>query len=424
MKKLSYLLGAILMMFSMHVYSAGDYTFKNDTDIDLFMAEHSSPISVDNLTITGTVTQDKFDKLIDAITSVDKAFTMKDLTVPSGDAGPGIRTAQLFLSEVKMNGSIILKDCAFLSWIGGDQDGVFIGMPAHIKGDLILDNIGIPYPNVDGWHNDTSFGVIEEVDGDLSIIATKSLQKGGKWLHKLEKVGGNFTVHFFGSPDTWEFYIPNLTHIGGNLEYKAPLEGYGLDNNGNPIQSNFWGLESLKNVTHIGGSVKILNFNMDSGNRLNWGSSGDWGEAGLCWIRQMIDDEYINYACYDVILGYEDAPIDLYAADKTPCADGVTPSPVAPYDLPDKDPNCAEVSTPKVADAQANAFIQDGILNINSKIDLAKVELFTIDGKSVLNLTNVAAGEIAYPVGNLSTGIYIVKVIGVDNSVEAYKVAK
>ena len=235
--------------------------------------------------------------------------------------------------------------------------------------------------------------------------------------------------------------------VGGDFTLRAK-ENYGLqdvkDDDDNVIGQEYilhdlWGLNCLAGISGIGGNVNLINFNLAE-NRLNWGAGGEWNKDeydsspnyGLCWLRSLIDELVIDYACNDVTvigaprtIGGSFVTVDFSDPSRTPCSDGLNPSAVAPIPLPDKDLSCYNsVKEVVEAPAQASTFIdKDGILNIDSEIDLAKIELFTIDGKSVLNLTNVAAGLFTYPV-NLSTGIYIVKLTAIDNSVEVYKVAK
>jgi hypothetical protein len=421
MKRMTYFYATTLIFlcsFGVKVFAA-DYTFSSDAEITAFInAQGTTKIAVDNLTITGTVTQIGFAPLIDIISAVNGDLTFKDLTVTTWSTSGsdqtnngGIDNISEFIATVPLNKGLIVKN----TQIGnvGRADGFL--MPEVINGDLILDNNPIPFPDVDGWSPLTSFGNVKDVKGSYIIRLVNSLQKlDRKSFTKLESVGGDFQLLFTNKAvSSWDVSAPNFTYIGGNLV----IRGDSIDPT---MQLQFWSLEILQNIEYIGGNVTIVNLP-----RMQLGGSGDCGcSPGFCFIRYLIDQGIINYACHNVVLGNEGDPIDL--ATLGGCYNGVDMD-VPPEPLPEKDPNCSTtVSIPvvKAMEPFATAFAVNGELNIDSRVALNQLTIFGLDGKSVAKYSDIAVGKTTFSIKNLTSGVYIIKMLSVDNQFKAVKIIK
>ena len=417
MKKMTYFLTATLMLLcSFSAYSA-DYTFSTDAEVNAFVdAQGTSKVEVGNLTITGVVTQDAFAPLVDVISAVNGDLTFKDLTVTTwattqSDASRegGIENISEFIATVELRGGLIIQNTE-IDNIGREGEGNYL-FPEVINGDLIIDYCRIPFPGRDGWHPLTSFGNIKEVKGNFILGLRYAQQSTHKeTFTRLEKVGGDFRM-FLPGRECWECHAPNFTSVGGDLEIRGP---------GDDSDLQFWSLEMLRNIEFIGGNVTIVNLP-----KVQMGASSDNGnEPGYCFIRYLIDEGIVNYACNDVVLGYEgEDQIDLALLGG--CYDGMTEE-VPPSPLPEKTPgDCATgISTVKVADSFATAFVSNGVLNVDSKVALSKMDILTVDGKLVASYSNIAAGKTTFPINTFAGGFYLVKLSGENNQVNTAKIIK
>ena len=419
-----------------------DYTFTSHAEIQAFV--NSVPFgtlyTVDNLYVTGNdVTQRDIDDLQSCIDTVNVRLTFENLTLPSDDNNDdaGVRHLDGFLANVYQNGSIVLKNIPGLSW-GGEG---FIGaglIPKHVKGDLILDSIPIPFPGYQGWAGNESFGDVEQVDGDFIIGSRYSNQQfmGGFWddthttytdgsFEKLQRVGGSFRIYMTGTPWIWDITAPALTYIGGDFEMRGPEGGqiYGGVTDDNPtgmVNLCVWSLAILQNVTYIGGDVTIL----DCPN-INIGQSGDFGGTGYCWVRYLINMGYIDYYdCKNVTLGMSDSPLDLSTFGACMWSDGDNQDDPS---APDRSPDCP-TGIPAVKAASAFATVQPAYvkddLTVTSTANLAKVDVISLTGQTVKSFTAFTSGQNTLPVSNLTNGIYLVRLVSVNNEVQTVKIIK
>ena len=419
MKKMTYFFAAALIsLCSFSAYSADDYTFSTDAEVNAFIdAQGTSKIEVGNLTITGLVTQDGFAPLTDVISAVNGDLTFKDLTVRTwattqSDASRdgGIENISEFIATVELRGGLIIQNTE-IDNIGREGEGNYL-FPEVIHGDLIIDYNRIVSPGHQGWHALTSFGNVKEVKGNFILGLRDPQQVTNKeTFTRLESVGGDFRMFLPGS-QCWECHAPNFTYVGGDLEIRGP------EGEDNDVQ--FWSLEMLRNIEFVGGNVTIVNLP-----KVQLGASSDNGnEPGYCFIRFLIDEGIINYACKEVILGYEgEDQIDL--ATLGGCYDGMTEE-VPPSPLPEKTPgNCESgIPTVKAASPFATAFVNGGVLSVNSEVALSQLDILTIDGKVVASYSNIAAGATTFPINTLANGAYFVKLLGVNNQVNTAKIIK
>jgi len=421
MKKNVFYLLVLMLLISIKGFAV-DYTFKSHAEIQDFYNNFNAAggrIAVDNLYVTGDdVTQNDINALESCFSSIEKKLTFENLTLPSDDNNDdaGVRHLDSFLANVTQNGGIVFRNIPGLSWGGAGFIGAGL-IPKHVKGDLILDFIPIPFPGVDGWATNESFGDIEQVDGDLIIGSRYSLQKfDDDCFQQLQRVGGSFRLYMTGSSSIWDIAAPKLTYIGGDFEMRGP-DGGQVDGSDIAV----WSLIILQNVQYIGGDVTIVNFP-----HIQIGQSGDWGGTGYCFIRYLIDTGVINYACHNVTLGWEDEPIDLAALGACLWGDGDNQDD-PPADLPAKDPTCSSTGIKTVEPVNfatvQPTYVKDN-LNIESATGLAKVEIIDILGRPVKTFLDIAAGQKSLPLSSLSSGIYMVRAINVNNEVQTVKIIK
>ena len=420
---------------------ATDFIFKSHAEIQAFV--NSVPFgtfyTVDNLYVTGSdVTQQDINGLTNCIDTVNVKLTFIDLTYPGdgkNDGSDAVVYFDDFLSNVYQKGGIVMQNCPNIGWSPEGGGKGFIGsglLPKHIHGDLILDSIPIPFPGVDGWADNTAFGAIEQVDGDFILGSRSSLQKmGWNWFTQLQRVGGSFRIYLTGSPWVYSLPAPYLTYIGGDFEIHGP--GAGEADNGTNLAGQIGGsdlqladIATLQNVTYIGGNVTISNCPfIQIGEGIPTSSYSTPG-TGYCFVRYLIDTDVINYACANVMLGMTDDPIDLANLGACIYGDGNNRDD-PPYPLPDKDPNCA-TGIPAVKAAPAFAIIQPTYvkddLTVTSTANLAKVDVISITGQTVKSFTAFTGGQNTLPVSNLTNGIYLVRLVSVNNEVQTVKIIK
>jgi len=459
MKKNVFLFLALMLLFSMKGF-ADDYKFTSHAEIQSFVnaVPFGTQYDADNLYVTGSdVSQQDIDDLQACFSSVNVKLTFKDLTYPgdgNNDGSDAVVHFDNFLDAVEQNGGIVITNCPNLDFYGGGSAG-FIGagkIPKHVKGDLILDSIPIPFPGFQGWPGNQSFGDIEEVDGDLIIGSRYGNQQfmGGFWddthttytdgsFEKLQRVGGSFRLYMTGRPWIWDIPAPALTYIGGDFEMRGPSEreeggktilagqfydsgSISVDNPTGMVNLAVWSLIILQNVTDIGGDVTIVNCP-----NIQIGQSGDWGGTGYCYLRYLIDMGYIDYYnCHNVTLGMENDPLDLSSFGG--CLWGSGDEQDDPS-TPDRDPSCAPSAIPAVQQPVNNfatvqpTYVQDN-LTIESATGLAKVDVIDITGRIVKTFPDVASGKNSLPLSNLSNGIYLVRMVGVNNEMQTVKIVK
>lgn len=395
---------------------AVDYTFKSHAEVQAFYnAFTGDRIAVDNLTVSGNdIDQSDFDALEACIASVNVKLTIENVN-NTNDGG----TFHLdgFLTDVTQNGSIIIQNVNSFGWGGSHFLGQGV-LPKHIHGDLVIDSTNIPFPGVDGWATNTSFGDIEEVDGDLILGSRAGLQKfNGSSFQQLQRVGGSFRLYMTGSSAIWDVPAPKLTYIGGDFEILGP-DG-GISSDGGTLA--LWDFEIIQNIQYIGGDVTVINCP-----NIQLGQSGDFGGTGYCYIRYLIDTGVINYACHNVLLGWEDDPVDLSTLGACLWGDGGDQD-NPPSPLPDKDPSCSPTGIKAVKAAGfatvQPTYVKDN-LNIESATDLAKVDVIDISGRTVKSFSSLSVQQNSLPLSGLSNGVYLVRIINVNSEVQTVKIVK
>jgi len=452
MKKNVFYLLTLMLFISIKGF-AQNYFFTSHAAIQNFYNSFNvagGRIDADTLWVTGgDVTQNDINDLESCFKTVNKLLRFEGFTLLSDEKNDdaGVRHLDSFLANVTLNGSIVLKNIPNLGW-GGPQGFMGDGLlPAHVKGDLILDSINMQFPGYQGWSDTESFGNIEQVDGDLIIGSRYSNQAfNTSSFTQLQSVGGSFKLYITGTPWIWNIPALKLVSIGGDFEMRGPEPGmfnddgtfnpngqgnqqagcFGLDDKGVPIRLALWAVDILKNVQSIGGNVTIVNC---PAIQIGEGSNDGHSEGtGYCYVRYLIDTGVINYACQNVILGWEDEPIDLSAFGPCLWNDGNNQDDPAGDPLPDKDPNCAQNGIPTVKAAPAFATVQPTYvkdnLNITSTTDLAKVDIIDIAGRTVKSFTAFTADQKSLPLSNLTNGIYLVRLISVNNEVQTVKIIK
>jgi len=430
MKKNVFLFFVMLMLLISMKGFADSYRFTSHAEIQTFVnsVPFGTQFVADSLYISGDdVTQGDIDLLQGLFLSVEKQLTLENLTlsVPSTGAtsDDGVGHLDNFLAAIPQHGGIVLRNCPGLNWIGQGK------LPDEIHGDLILDNLSIPYPGVDNWATNTSFGDIKKVDGDFIINATGGLQKFNEsCFQQLDTVGGSFRIFVSGSSSTWNMPAPKLKYIGGDFEIHPVL--YNSDGT-TLFNFQLWAVDILQSIEYIGGDVTILNCPRL---RVGWGSdnpdltSPTFQEGtGYCYIRYLIDTGVIDYFnCRNVTLGMENDLIDLStfgACFFDGCDEQDDPS------TPDRDPSCAPSAIPAVQQPANNfatlqpTYVQDNV-TIESATGLAKVDVIDITGRIVKTFPDIASGKNSLPLSNLSNGIYLVRMVGVNNEMQTVKIVK
>jgi hypothetical protein len=397
-----------LLFINTNVYSV-DVILKSHAEVQNFISTTTGRIAVDILDVSGNdVNQQDINGLEGKISAINNEMRFHDLTFVTVDAeNKAVTSLESFIINVAQNGGIVLTDLPYLDWIGQGK------VPRVVNGNFIIRNCpNIPTPGRDGWATNTSFGDIEEVKGDFVVGSWGNLQNRGdnQWFEELKRVGGSFRVLLVGpgADEFWNFGAPKLTYIGGDFEYR------GNDNNG--VND----LRIIQNVTHIGGDVTIVNFP-----KFNLTGGGDDGLPSFCFIRYLIDTEVIDYACHNVILGYEDEPVDLASLGACTFSNPVEVD-NPPASLPAKDPDCATGIKALIAQEFASIYptLVKDYLVVDSKSVLSKVEIIDLIGKSALSFFNLPAKETYLPVAQLSKGIYVVKLTGLNGQVQNFKIIK
>ncbi|MDR0547011.1 MAG: T9SS type A sorting domain-containing protein [Dysgonamonadaceae bacterium] len=372
--------------------------------------------TVDILFVTGSdLLQSDFVGLEGRIKEVRKELRFENITndTPVPGAVPPARTGydfKSFFTNVVLGGSIIVNNVPYLSW---DWVG---NLQSVINGDLILDHCTFPFPGVNGWADETTFGGIEEVKGNLIIGSRIDLQKFNEHsFTKLRRVGGDFRLFCTGATDIWNVTAPELKYIGGDFEVRGP-EGGMIGTKA----FQMWNTEILKNVEYIGGDVTWVNCPRMPIGQGNEGNKG----TGWCFIRYLIDAGVINYACHNVILGWEDEPVDL--ASLGGCMYGFgDEQDFPPATLPAKNPDCTSgirnVNKPAGFASVRPTYVKEDLM-IDSPAVLAKVEIVDVAGKTMISVPRFASNSLS--VAKLPKGVYLVKLTNDKNQVQTVKIIK
>ena len=433
MKKNVFYLLALMLLISVNsfglnwkIYSHADVTRILDGYIT---APPTYQTPLDTLIISGSdVTQGDLNALNARVSAVNKYLLFENLTLPVPSQGAtdndGVGSLESFLGSVSLNGSIILRN-SNINWMGKGL------LPPHVQGDLILDNIPIPYPGVDNWAAITSFGNIQQVDGDYIINATAPLQAfNDSSFLQLKSVGGSFRILVANTVErgTWNMPAPKLTFIGGDFEINGPE----YFDDGTPYKFQLWALDILQSIEHIGGDVTILN-SVRLPKEGGWGSDvpnvndPDFQEGtGYCYLRYLVDAGIIDYYnCKNVTFGMSDNLYDLStigACFYDDCYNMDTPS------VPERSPDCATgipvvKTTPAAFATVQPTYVKDD-LNITSTANLAKVDVISLTGQTVKSFTAFTDGQNSFPVSNLTNGIYLVRLVSANNEVQTVKIIK
>jgi len=411
MKKLIYYFAVALMSIFNGQIFATDYVLNGHADIVAFVnAGTGVKENIGKLTIYGQdVTQADFNSIADRVNSCG-TVTFENFTNGTGwsDAN-SVGGIGGFFNNIICKGGIIFRNCKYMTWPDGFNDAT--NNIKHVYGDLIFDHTNFAQPGVDGWSENLLWAGVEQVDGDFIFTHYTNKMGHGTNGYKLKKVGGNFEVsHPIQGGNTtdnavwsWETGFQNLETVGG----KFTIDGDNFTVGGNSLK--VWTLDCLSKITSIGGDVKIVNLP-----GVGVSGTGNW-PYGYCYVRYLIDAGVIDYAHHNVILNDTIAPIDLVSLGG--CADGVTPD-NPPVTLPIKLTGLSDLKN-----SITKVQVANNTLKIDSKVDLSKVEVFSVTGSCLLNFSNVPAGISAHSISSISNGIYLIKLIS--NKISAvYKVIK
>ncbi|MDR0507578.1 MAG: T9SS type A sorting domain-containing protein [Dysgonamonadaceae bacterium] len=422
------------LSFNLPAFSQ-DVILNGEDEVAAYVAENSrNRKPVDKLVVSGQVNRNTLDKLGECISAVKQEFRFENLwAYQLNDAGSIIPAdwyrLNSLLENIKLEGSIIFRNVENTMIEGNDGfsynngwipngDPLNRPFPQVVNGDFIWEDNGGIAPDCDGWNRWVSWGCIKETKGDFRIKLNKA--KAGRAFFTgdsfkyLERVGGTFKVDFNDNSWTWGVHSDNLNYIGGDLILLGAGAYGGEDSDGNPIiiddpntlGGSMWSLDLLSKIDSIGGNVKIVNFP-----KITWGPSGDDGEHGYCWIRYLIEEGRIDYACHDVILGW-----DLGIPGYTPynldenggCYNGKDydrGNNILPLPAKKTPEECGQTSfNPAALAVLPSAFISDNELYIQSD-NLKVVELYDLTGKKVLNVQKNSVS-----VAGLPKGVYIVKI--------------
>jgi hypothetical protein len=409
----------------MRSFAQQNVTINSKQELIDFVDDTRERLEVNNLTIKASdISVDDyaiFVRITEAIKTVNGKLTLDGL---------GINNLNFF-SDIEFNGGFEFKNLPNMTWIQkfSAEDGAPVR--THVNGDFIIDNCpNMAFPCTDGWHGDLLFGGFERVEGSFILknfggvlwnrpdvqvnpnAPAKGIKVSGK---NLRYVGGDFIISTpyrtkIGSSWTGTFGFPNLQYVGGSVI----LDG-GEGNEGpNGELPNYCSLSPLTSLTGVGKNLTVVNLpNVGIAGGL---TDGDIPGIGLCYIKYMIDAEYVSYACNDVTVANNLDEVNLNTLGE--CADGVTPGAV--YPLPDKDPNCYQSGIPIIAqELYAQVYVTNGQLKIYTAEQLEKVELFDLTGKKVLQ-----SSDTTVDIQSLTKGAYVVKLTAVNNSTSAYKIVK
>jgi hypothetical protein len=407
MRKIYFLV--VAMLLSSVAGFAEDVVLRitNHAEAQAFINGGARRETVDVLFVTGSdLDQADIDGLEGRIKTVNKELRFENLTNPDADLA-----FESFFSNVELGGSIIVNNVPYANaWHALGQGA----LPRVINGDLIIDWIPAPWPGVNGWADNTSFGEIEEVKGNLVIGSRYELQKfNTSSFTKLKKVGGDFRLICTGSTSIWNVNAPELKYIGGDLEVRGPEGGM----IGAAI-FQWWNTEILKNVEYIGGDVTWVNCPRIPIGQGNEGNDG----TGWCFIRYLIDAEVINYACHDVVLGWEDEPINLSVLGGCMYGFGDEMDD-PPATLPAKDPDCTSgIKAVKPVDFAVvrPTYVKEDLF-VDSPFALSKVEIVDMAGKIVMSVSPFTD---KLTISQLPKGVYLVKLTSSKNQVQTTKIIK
>jgi len=392
-------------------------------------SEVSVRINVNNFTIEGDVKRatwadlpNRLDTIFGAASFIGLDHYLENPSINDSEAITGIEP---FFSRIVTQGSIIFRGCPFIAWPGTAFNNEYNPLKV-IHGDLIVDDCAnFPNPGSQDWPAATSYGMVEEIEGNF-IISNFGKNFTRTSLINLKKVGGDFIIRNpkmkVNDGNMNRLGCTNLKEIGGDLI----IDGYSTMTTaaGDPVSGSFRALNCFSGLNKVGGAVKIINCPLIQDYAWQEGTDSNWG---YCYIKFMIDEGMIDCnngvrvgmqdnlrdlnlisGCYDggiQVIGYDGNPADVYDLIPTPCTftDGIKSTKV---------------------DAFANAIIKDDMLYINSNEKLAKIELFNVTGACAARFAAGHQGMNTFNVGGLPQNLYILKVTANNGKISVLKVIK
>jgi hypothetical protein len=267
-----------------------------------------------------------------------------------------------------------------------------------IKGDLVFDNCPkIATFATGGWSASAQdlFCVIEEIQGNVKINGLTETRANGGVFPNLKKVGGNFEISncemAYGG-----LQGGMLTQIGGDFVYK---------NNKNKVMPSgnyqFTCLDGTPALTVDGGAYIANNDQMPVYSTFT---------VGVCHIKFMKEVGYIKGDVTIVGIAYDDIE---------PCPSGYSnlPDPGLQSAIKNIDGKSTIAVYPTVVDSK-------GLLTVETSINLKKVEVLDLTGKTAIRFASVPAGKNTLDVSKLSGGVYLVVSTTIDNEVKVQKIVK
>ncbi|MCD7974031.1 MAG: T9SS type A sorting domain-containing protein [Candidatus Azobacteroides sp.] len=419
MKRVNYIIGILLLSGAscVNIFAQQSYVLNGLAELQAFNDGATSPTEkevVQDLTIRGEdITQTAFNAVTDRVKEVLGTLTLENLTY--GDGLEGSESVMNFYRgdeetgeyDLPIKGGLVIRNCPHLKW----PDGGLLQF-VDVPGDFILEKTQLPTPWGEGWEGN-SFKNLRTVGGDLILRNFDRIS--GSSFPNLASVGGTFELSYPRSPWSWDINDCPITRIGGDLIINGMPDPASLPWPDEVEEWLFENLQGFKNLRHIGGNVRIINCP-------RMAISGGWeGRYDYCWIRYLIDEGYIDYANYDVVLGYEDEPVDLAIVGG--CFDGVTEED-PPYPLPEKNTkgihNAGEGNSLSI---YPNPIVGNTVIvQINNLIQ--KVEVIDLTGKCILAAADVNSVETTLDVSALGKGYYILRVTTGKGNIETAKIIK
>ena len=421
MKRIIYFTLLVTALFTPAVFAQGeDVTITSYEEFVQFRDAHSgTPIEVNNLTIKDVVYEDEnaggdspMDALMatlpEAVTVVNGTLTLENMAI----------TNLHFFQNIEFKGGFHFKKLPDLVWIqafsgngtGEGQDGT----PTRtvVNGDFIVENCPkIAFPNIDGWRSTLWFGAFERVEGDF-IIDTFDGKLSAGTAANLEYVGGDFIIK---NPQNnaiwaWEMGFKSLKTVGGNIEidgnnaFKTEKDEQGQDKQ-TPLQ--WWSLTFLGALETVGGDVRIVNIP-------NMKIEGQ-GETpfGYCTVKYLAELGVIN-VCKKIELGYSDELINIDELGS--CSDGKTVGAANPLDRSFCESGIALQHTDNQL---ANILVDGNTVTIVCDEAIKEGVIYDMTGSSVKTFI----GE-QVSIDELPQGIYMIKLVTVNNRVGGYKIMK
>jgi hypothetical protein len=392
----------------------GPLTLNGHAAVDAFYNGNSGrQVLNGDLILKGNLLKEDGVKISARISKITGSIFLENLTPQAGDDGicwGWLGAIEWISNNGATNGSLVIRNSSGVTW----ESNQSLALIKKVNGDFILDNTDMAAPGNQWWSPDELYGNIEEITGDF-IVKDFITEWGQNWMNKLKRIGGDFyfSIH---NGSTWYPPLKDLEYVGGNFTMDGTDSG-----------NNMWGVDFFANVEHLGGDVTIVNFPRlrDYFFPINDGHPS----YAFCYVRYLIEQEIIDYACHDVILNaYEyltgdDAPYGRVNLELVgSCYDGdgnhatTTPAPLPAKKTPEE---CGITSINNQINLKpaASAYIFDGYLIIKGD-DLKKVELFDLTGKLILKTKKTSV-----PVSQLPHGVYLAK-LKTSNGIQTVKVVK